>query len=328
METYKSERMEYLDIMKGILIILVVLGHSPFEYRNILYWFHMPAFFIISGLLYKEKPINIFMVAKNIFIPYISFSIINIFCIYSINSKYHNLIGVMSLIKKHIFSGKVIGGVFWFIPVFFVTKILFDFFNKNIKNKYLGSIVVVFYVCAHIISIYLFPMTNYTRPPKYLVLPWNIDVVLIAIWYYFLGFKLKNYVNKIKSGKLIWYSSVMFILFMAIDKLYGINYRLDMKYSYYKFLALDTFIPILFIVFLIALSSKISIEFKSVSKVMAKIGRKSLYIMYLHIPINSLLLTKFNYEYTVYVLIGIFLPLLFSQLVESNRYSRLLFTGK
>ena len=49
-------RNQYLDIMKGLLITLVVIGHLPFfEYDSrtltLIYSFHMHAFVIIGGLL-------------------------------------------------------------------------------------------------------------------------------------------------------------------------------------------------------------------------------------------------------------------------------------
>jgi len=61
----EKNRLYYLDTMKGILIILVVLGHAiqstiPDYQHNFLfrliYSFHMPLFFLISGYLtLKEK---------------------------------------------------------------------------------------------------------------------------------------------------------------------------------------------------------------------------------------------------------------------------------
>ena len=52
-----TKRIEWIDIAKGIGIILVVIGHiSQIEVLNdIIYSFHMPLFFIISGYLYKRK---------------------------------------------------------------------------------------------------------------------------------------------------------------------------------------------------------------------------------------------------------------------------------
>lgn len=60
-----QKRLFYLDVMKGILIILVILGHSIqdtiSDYQNnflfrFIYSFHMPLFFAISGYLtFKNK---------------------------------------------------------------------------------------------------------------------------------------------------------------------------------------------------------------------------------------------------------------------------------
>ena len=49
-----SKRIEYIDIARGIGILLVVMGHndfavvSPFLYK-LIYSFHMPLFFFLSG---------------------------------------------------------------------------------------------------------------------------------------------------------------------------------------------------------------------------------------------------------------------------------------
>ena len=56
-------RLEYLDAAKGLGILLVILGHiyawNPNINRKILvtwiYSFHMPLFFIVSGMLIKYK---------------------------------------------------------------------------------------------------------------------------------------------------------------------------------------------------------------------------------------------------------------------------------
>lgn len=49
----ESNRLDYIDRAKGILIILVVIGHiwQAGCVFNVIYAFHMPAFFVISGIL-------------------------------------------------------------------------------------------------------------------------------------------------------------------------------------------------------------------------------------------------------------------------------------
>lgn len=66
-----KERLDYIDRAKGILIILMVIGHvwqSGFVFDTI-YAFHMPGFFIISGMLMQhtksyQKPFGKFLLGK------------------------------------------------------------------------------------------------------------------------------------------------------------------------------------------------------------------------------------------------------------------------
>lgn len=47
------KRFDWVDIAKGIAILLMILGHSslPNMIQNWIYSFHMPFFFFISGVL-------------------------------------------------------------------------------------------------------------------------------------------------------------------------------------------------------------------------------------------------------------------------------------
>ena len=52
-----TKRIDFIDVAKGIAIFLVVYGHT-YDGRNLhlfIYSFHMPLFFFISGLLFKEN---------------------------------------------------------------------------------------------------------------------------------------------------------------------------------------------------------------------------------------------------------------------------------
>ena len=84
-----KKRSAYMDVMKGLLIILVIIGHLPyFDYDSrtlvLIYSFHMPAFLIIGGMLShidnntKFSTIIIKRVKGTLF-PYIIFSIITFF---------------------------------------------------------------------------------------------------------------------------------------------------------------------------------------------------------------------------------------------------------
>lgn len=78
MEKANTERLVWIDICKAFLIFTMVLGHAGAKgwERDWFYAFHMPAFFIISGYLYK--PHAFVDTVKSLFIPVTFFSIINI----------------------------------------------------------------------------------------------------------------------------------------------------------------------------------------------------------------------------------------------------------
>ncbi|WP_075580419.1 acyltransferase family protein [Acidaminococcus massiliensis] len=50
------QRIQWIDIAKGITIFFVIIGHTaPFDIleRNMIFSFHMPLFFILSGYHFK-----------------------------------------------------------------------------------------------------------------------------------------------------------------------------------------------------------------------------------------------------------------------------------
>ena len=60
------ERKTYIDIMKCIGIILIVMGHIPITNRFIHDWifsFHVALFFFISGYLHKVVPTDMSFVS-------------------------------------------------------------------------------------------------------------------------------------------------------------------------------------------------------------------------------------------------------------------------
>ena len=54
-ENGNKNRIPEIDILKGIAIILVVIGHTRVPGNSFIYLFHMAVFFIASGYFYSEK---------------------------------------------------------------------------------------------------------------------------------------------------------------------------------------------------------------------------------------------------------------------------------
>ena len=87
----EKNRLDYIDAVKGIGILLVVLGHNLQGVPSVTSWiysFHMPLFFIVTGYLEAhkrahetiEKPISEYICGKALTLlwPYLTFSILNL----------------------------------------------------------------------------------------------------------------------------------------------------------------------------------------------------------------------------------------------------------
>ena len=85
-----NNRKCWLDIAKGIAIFLMVIGHTsiPSVVSNFVYAFHMPLFFIASGLAsdYDRHTWGGYVKHKSytIMLPFLSYSVIVILLQYSI----------------------------------------------------------------------------------------------------------------------------------------------------------------------------------------------------------------------------------------------------
>ncbi|EGT3617316.1 acyltransferase [Clostridium perfringens] len=322
----QKKRLDYLDIAKGILIISVVLCHAPFEKAWYLYWFHMPAFFIISGMLYK-KGMSIKEQAIKFFVPYAIFSLVDISFNYILY--YHGNFSFSDLlheILKYVYGGKATWGVFWFIPVMFVTKIVFDKLNKHLKPKYLFIVCVLSYILAHIYSMSFVP-SSVTEITRNQFVFWNLDTVLITLPYYALGYYIskKNIQKIFESTSTLIVSGVATIVLFIMNTKMGIYYYLNIKYSLYQNPIFDLLIPVTITVFILSLSYQISkFKYKNIFTI---IGVNSIIIMYLHKQVATLFMDIFHFDYIMFTIIGVSVPLLMTVLIDKSLVSKFLFKG-
>ena len=127
----KKGHKTYLDMVKGIAIFLVVLGHSDTIGPTVNTWlstFHLPAFFIVSGILMsgkREEELPLKQVlpkkCKRLFVPYFGFSAITAPMILLNILEGHLDWAVMKelLWRTVSFQGY---SVMWFLPVLFLAE--------------------------------------------------------------------------------------------------------------------------------------------------------------------------------------------------------------
>lgn len=322
----QKKRLDYLDIAKGILIISVVLCHAPFDTAWYLYWFHMPAFFIISGMLYKIG-ISVKEQAIKFFVPYAIFSLVDIGFNYMMY--YHGHFGIDGFIQeiaKYAYGGKATWGVFWFIPVMFVTKVLFDKLNKHLKPRMLFVVCTLSYIVAHMYSMKFVPSDITDITHKQFVI-WNLDTVLITLPYYAIGYYItKKNIQKIFESTMTLIASFIGIVVLCvinIDK--GVYYYLNIKYSLYQNPIFDLLMPVTITVFILSISYQLSnLKYKRLFTI---IGANSLIIMYLHKQVATLFMDMFGFGYIMFTIIGVLIPLLMVVLINKSLLTKFLFKG-
>lgn len=268
-------RLVFLDIAKGFLIYLVVLGHLPSDnplYHRYIFWFHMLVFLMISGIFLKSKSdfkTEISKKIKRLLIPYFFFSLI---------------LGTIGrsgdFIKQAL--GTIWGGYgnvtiytfpYYFIVVLFGSVCLwYSINNLKVNNLCKWAIAIVLYSIFHVLSL-LVPHAFLER------IPWNLDMSLNALLYLMLG---KYIVKKKLYNNIKWvFGSIFIVVLFYIFDYKGIyKYDFDLKYHNWTFL-LDIIIPVSCMLLLFSISRLIS-KIPYISSLISYIGKGSLTVLLLH----------------------------------------------
>lgn len=181
----EQSRAEYIDIAKGIGIILVVFGHLSERTqmsRILIYSFHMPLFFIISGYLEKSKKFQECFVKgfKRLVIPaYIVLLVDIIFRLIDMI-----IFNAPQLSLKEWMNGFLIrGGVLWNAPVWFLLTLFLCRCIKSLvcqKNYVFVTIIVIFCVILCMLNLIIY-------------LPeWWLTNIVNAFPFYYLGIWMRR----------------------------------------------------------------------------------------------------------------------------------------
>lgn len=177
-----KKRLEYFDVAKGIGVFLVLVGHlqgddvfqySPYilPFCEWIFSFHMPFFFIISGMLISyrnDMSKDMKDIAKRrfkgIMIPYYWFSF---FYMTVVIAAYFN--------KQIIFQNVILNvwyvlscygmNVLWFLPAAFFGELLFIFIMKKLDTKKAVAVIALQCVVALVLA-YLLRQGTYDTTIK------------------------------------------------------------------------------------------------------------------------------------------------------------------
>ena len=196
-----KQRVHYIDLAKGIAMILVILGHTKkLVSPTVVWWlytFHMPLFFMLSGMVFNPDKYKNFKEMfkakfKSLIIPYICFCLILWFWEYIVRRP-TNFINDKTLVKFiGIFLGERGGKYYlsmWFITALFLSEIFLYIFAKVVKNK------KVFFTTGFITTAVLGCFIIIKSESGFY---WSADLVPISISFIIIGYFLKLYKEKLQ----------------------------------------------------------------------------------------------------------------------------------
>lgn len=218
-----TNRYEFIDVAKALLMILTVIGHSGSPFTPYIYLFHLSGFVFFSGFLFKEKTFdlkkNIEKKIKTLYFPYVKYQLIFLFLstifsltyIYKYNPDYytlrHYVNGIIATLTFGGGGGDLLGAM-WFIVLLLEVSILYIVIYylavKVFKSNKLLDFIIIF--------LYIFGMTlNHFQ----IYLPRYIDTAMIMVIFYQLGFYFNKYKNRIPIN--------IFYFIIALINLYILN---------------------------------------------------------------------------------------------------------
>lgn len=346
----KIVKNNYWNIVKGIAIISIVIGHCFNKMVCFVYLYHLAIFFFVSGYFYNEEkygdePCSNFIARlKNNWYKYVGFSVLytllhNYFVrgnfllsnIYSIKDI------VTSILNTLLFFGtESFGGAMWFVPVLILASTLFGFIiyfsrkmslNIKIKNFSFKHIIIIFVtILCGILGIIL--------NTKNINLMYHIQTIFLVIPFFTAGY----YYNKcVDNNKLLkWYIFIpifILLLYFAFYKKLYIDLSANNINNPYLFYIVS-FLGIYFCLYV----SKIIDNIPKIKKLFATIGTYSFEIMATHFVIFKIIdvayskmmginditiITKFPYAYEklwpIYIICGVLIPTIITYFIKNKQ---------
>ena len=211
-----DNRIEWVDIAKGIGILFVIAGHTfCLGYSYPLYAFHMPLFFFLSGLLFKEKNegfVDFFksktssLIRPWLIILFISFLVCLAIPQWRSEITLNAVLSDLYTSNTNVFQNSSL----WYLVCFYFVLLIFYFVNK-IKRR--TSTLCAFLFIA-IALLWINELLDVSDLP-YHRLPFKIDSALIALCFFIIAYWGRKKCLEILSAHYRLLSLCVFVVLSA-----------------------------------------------------------------------------------------------------------------
>ena len=282
-----KKRLDWIDLSKGIGIILMVLGHMPSMPRVIHDWiftYHMPLFFFLSGYLFRKKNPKKCLKesAQSYLLPSVVYSALFIAIDYILFVDIHNI----EISIGRFLSGQGSFDVLWFFVSMFWVKNVYNFIiEKASDEKKANLIMIIICIIAYCFTLFKIGIT------------FKFMTSIVSVLFFASGYEYRQRdggeFNKKKLGEKATGAFVINILCLATIYWVGWNV-LDINSQQYGNLIITYVAAISGVLFIVYISR--ILENYRIMKPIIFIGENSLYFFPLttYIPVRIVSLLELN----------------------------------
>lgn len=293
------KRIEYIDIAKGIGILLVALAHadisliSPYLHE-LIYSFHMPLFFFLSGYFFHAD-LPFWSLFKRRFNTLLKPYLVTILLIYTVSVSFSNMSFVTAIgrmVKSMYATGHYINWVqLWFLPSLFITSLFAYLFYRvvlaRIPNRFVRWLILLVVQAIGVAFLgvfYPFSVSILGKHYDLYGLPLNLDIVLLTGFFYMLGNEIRQVSSEKAFGNL-WLllgTGGGLILLTLLFKA-----KSDFNTRVFESFPINTIEAIVGILLTLAVSKQIDLRTRWLASALKYTGQASLFILIFHVPIQE-----------------------------------------
>jgi polysaccharide biosynthesis protein PslL len=324
--TFATNRIGYIDIAKGLGIVLVVMGHNDFALisplaHKLIYSFHMPMFFFMSGMFFNpDLPFWSFIRRRfeRVLRPFL-FTLLLIYFMSLSFSKVSILVATRRLLKALYGNGHYIDWVqLWFLPHLFVVSLFAYVFIRVIRRSRLDSlrwiILAIIYLVGVLGLAFFWPFEFSLFGKVYTVygLPFSLDIVLVSGFFFVLGFEINKKVpaTRFDSGWVLTLSGISLIVLVLYSPA-----TIDLNTRVFDSFIVNTVEALLGILFILTISKQME-KIGGLAALFRYLGQASLIILIFQVPVQDYwgqklfsLTDNFLFSYWMSFLAGILGPM-------------------
>lgn len=206
-----TSRIDYIDAMKGIAILLMIYNHVPLdglELNRFIGVFHMPLFFLISGYLYKHRSISDLLVRnfRRILIPYAATCVIIFTLNIALNDNYLWFYSIFWGNSKPLSVANIQNlsvGPLWFLTAFFAAMIYCNLLYRLKNKKLMWALLLI-----------TFSLSVYQVQKNGFLLPFGMTTGLGGAVFIMVGMEYKKHCTKINKWYLLIAATIWLLCVM------------------------------------------------------------------------------------------------------------------